>query len=163
MSPLGCRRGPALRAESAAPCRRQGGTGVLNHLRLLQTPLLRRLRLPQRSRNPQNRTRNCLVYPRNGQLYCPQSSPDLSKTAPDPSKTAPDPSKTAPVRPQFGQVACKLPSCPPCCRQVAPRCLLSGLKSAKMPFWSHLGSLRGPKHLDFPFVFVFCSAYRLFV
>ena len=32
MSPLGRAGAPALRAESAAPCCKQGGTGVLNHL-----------------------------------------------------------------------------------------------------------------------------------
>ena len=135
---------------------------MLNHLRLLQTPLLRRLRLPQGFANPLNRPVDCIVYPLHGQLYCPQSSPDLSKTVPDPSKTAPDSSKTASVRPKFGQVACKLPSCPLCCRQVAPRCLRSGLKPVKMPFWSHLGSFRGPQNLDFPYVFVGFWAHRLF-
>ena len=65
MSPLGRAGAPALRAESAAPCRRQGGTGVLDHLRLLQTPLLRRLRLPQPSRNPSGRTRDAILYPLN--------------------------------------------------------------------------------------------------
>ena len=49
--------------ESAAPCRRQAGTGVLNHLRLLQTPLLRRLRLLPGHAIPPTRTLNARVYP----------------------------------------------------------------------------------------------------
>ena len=91
-----------------------------------------------------------------------KNAPDSPKTAPDSPKTASDPPKTAPVRPKFGQVACKLPSCPPCCRQVAPRCLLSGLKPAKMPFCSHLGSLRGSKSFHFPNVFERFWAHRCF-
>ena len=55
-----------------------------------------------------------------------------------------------------------LPSCRRCCRQVAPRCLLSGFKSAKMPSWSHLGGLRGAKNYDFPYVFVCFCASRSF-
>ena len=59
--------------------------------------------------------------------------------------------------PIFELVACMfellgsmLPSCRASCRQVAPRCLLSGFKAAKVPSWSHLGGLRGAKNYDFP-------------
>ena len=55
-----------------------------------------------------------------------------------------------------------LPSCRPCCRQVAPRCLLSGFKSAKMPSWSHVGGLRGPQNYDVLQVFVCFCASRSF-
>ena len=62
------------RSRSAAPCRRQGGRGVLDHLQILQTPLLlllRKLRLLQRSRILQGRARNARVYPLDGRVYCP--------------------------------------------------------------------------------------------
>ena len=53
------------------------------------------------------------------------------------------------VRLKMAPIASKLPltchlvgHCRPCCRQVAPRCLRSGFKSAEMPFWNYIGSLR---------------------
>ena len=71
------------RCQSAAPCRRQGGTGVLNVLQTLQASSRRNLR--QRSRIPQGRTNNARVYP---------STTDF--TAQRPPSTAPGPSQSSP-------------------------------------------------------------------
>ena len=108
--------------ESAAPCCKQGGTGVLNHLRLLQTPLLRRLRLPERSRIPSGCTLNARVYPETEDF-----------TAPKPPKPSQDRPKTPQDRPSSAQVR-------PSCLQVAILSAMLPASCSKMPpKWAEVG------------------------
>ena len=91
MSPLGSRRGPALRASIRRP--RQGGTGVLNHL--ADSFRLLRLRLLPGHAIPPTRTLNARVYPLNDGVYCPRTPFAGSSSATLPPSCLQDAAKTA--------------------------------------------------------------------